>query len=265
MTVLIITVNRVMRPNQVTRRRGWRRRVSSLRTAAIITPPSRRLAARPFASSPSTRPVISRKISSRLSWATTSRLSVTPAAAAARLRSAARSAAAATRSTSSTPVTAQPSATRAASRWSMSAACSAAMSMCSRVRFIISAMGPEKISSPKRMTTRWSQTASISESWCEETMTVRPSRPRSRSSSRISTIPAGSSPFVGSSRISSSGSDRRAAAIPRRCFIPSEKRFTGSRSRPTRPTCAARRRRAPAGAAGGEPGTRGWLAPTVPG
>ena len=41
MIVLIITANRVMRPNQVTRRRGWRRRVSSLRTAANITPPSR--------------------------------------------------------------------------------------------------------------------------------------------------------------------------------------------------------------------------------
>ena len=92
--------------------------------------------------------------------------------------------------------------------------------MCSRVRFITSAIGPEKTSSPKRMTTRWSHTASISESWCEETMTVRPLRPRSRSSSRISTIPAGSSPFVGSSRMSSSGSERSAAAIPRRCFMP---------------------------------------------
>ena len=47
-------------------------------------------AARPFASSPSTCPVISRKMSSRLSWATTSRLRVMPTALAARLRSAAR-------------------------------------------------------------------------------------------------------------------------------------------------------------------------------
>ena len=68
---------------------------------------------------------------------------------------------------------------------------------------------------------------------------VRPLRPSSRNSSRISTIPAGSSPFVGSSRMSSSGSGRSAAAIPSRCFMPSEKRFTGSRSRPTRPTCAS--------------------------
>ena len=59
----------------------------------------------------------------------------------------------------------------------MSTWCSAAMSMCSRVRFITSVIGPEKMSSPNRMTTRWSQTASISESWCDETMTVRPFAP----------------------------------------------------------------------------------------
>ena len=51
--------------------------------------------------------------------------------------------------------------------------------MCSRVRFITSAIGPEKMSSPNRMTTRWSHTASISDSWCDETITVRPLRPRS--------------------------------------------------------------------------------------
>jgi glucose-6-phosphate-specific signal transduction histidine kinase len=39
---------------------------------------------------------------------------------------------------------------------------------------------------------------------------------------RISTMPAGSEPFVGSSRISSLGSASMAAAMPSRCFMPSE-------------------------------------------
>jgi hypothetical protein len=39
---------------------------------------------------------------------------------------------------------------------------------------------------------------------------------------RISTMPAGSRPLAGSSRISSLGSGSRAAAMPSRCFMPSE-------------------------------------------
>ncbi len=39
---------------------------------------------------------------------------------------------------------------------------------------------------------------------------------------RISRMPTGSRPFVGSSRTSSSGSPRRAPAIPSRCFMPIE-------------------------------------------
>ena len=39
---------------------------------------------------------------------------------------------------------------------------------------------------------------------------------------RISATPAGSRPLVGSSSSSSSGSEIRAIAIPRRCFIPRE-------------------------------------------
>ena len=41
-------------------------------------------------------------------------------------------------------------------------------------------------------------------------------------SERISTIPMGSSPLIGSSSIKSSGSCIMAAAIPSRCFIPRE-------------------------------------------
>ena len=41
-------------------------------------------------------------------------------------------------------------------------------------------------------------------------------------SSRISSIPAGSSPLVGSSKTSSFGNRINAIAMPKRCFIPSE-------------------------------------------
>ena len=56
-----------------------------------------------------------------------------------------------------------------------------------------------------------------------ETKTVTPYSPgRRRISSRISWIPAGSRPLVGSSRISSGGRPIRAMASPRRCTMPSE-------------------------------------------
>ena len=42
----------------------------------------------------------------------------------------------------------------------------------------------------------------------------------------ISTTPSGSSPFIGSSNIKNSGLFKRVIAIPRRCFIPSEKFLT---------------------------------------
>ena len=45
---------------------------------------------------------------------------------------------------------------------------------------------------------------------------------RERITARISRMPAGSRPLVGSSRMASSGSGSSAAATPRRCFIPSE-------------------------------------------
>ena len=45
---------------------------------------------------------------------------------------------------------------------------------------------------------------------------------RERISSRISCIPDGSRPFVGSSRISSFGKPSIAEAMPKRCFMPRE-------------------------------------------
>ena len=49
-------------------------------------------------------------------------------------------------------------------------------------------------------------------------------------------MPAGSSPLAGSSRISSAGSFRSAAASPSRCFMPSEYVRNGSSPAPPRPT-----------------------------
>ena len=55
-----------------------------------------------------------------------------------------------------------------------------------------------------------------------ETRTVLPRRARLRSIVRISWMPAGSRPLVGSSKISRSGFFSSVAAIARRCFMPSE-------------------------------------------
>jgi hypothetical protein len=57
---------------------------------------------------------------------------------------------------------------------------------------------------------------------CELSSTVTPDCERSMIVSRISRMPAGSSPLVGSSRISRDGYLSRVAAIASRCFMPSE-------------------------------------------
>ena len=75
---------------------------------------------------------------------------------------------------------------------------------------------------PCSITTSQSQTCSTSLRRCEDTSTVRSADERSPISWRISRMPIGSRPFVGSSRTSSSGSPRRAPAIPSRCFMPIE-------------------------------------------
>ena len=81
---------------------------------------------------------------------------------------------------------------------------------------------------PWRMTLPWStmatasQVRSTSSSRCEDSMTVRPSSTRPRSISRISRMPAGSRPFIGSSSMSSCGSASRQAARPSRWRMPME-------------------------------------------
>ena len=68
-------------------------------------------------------------------------------------------------------------------------------------------------------------------------------RRRGRGSvSRSSSIPAGSSPFIGSSRISSSGSAIRQAAMPSRCRMPIEYLATRSSARSRGRRARARRR-----------------------
>ena len=79
------------------------------------------------------------------------------------------------------------------------------------------------IRTPLSMNPMTSAMFSISLRICDEIRIVIPNSWDNRlSSSRISLIPKGSSPFIGSSRISSSGLCMMAAAIPRRCFMPNE-------------------------------------------
>ncbi len=101
--------------------------------------------------------------------------------------------------------------------------------------------GPDVISRPRATIATRSAVCSTSDRMWLETKTVRPSFPSDRISSRTSTMPAGSRPFAGSSRISSAGSFRRAAAIPSRCFIPSEYVRTASAPRSASPTRASTR------------------------
>ncbi len=81
-----------------------------------------------------------------------------------------------------------------------------------------------------------SQVRSTSSRRCDDSTTVRPSATRDRIMSRISSIPPGSRPFIGSSRISSWGSPRRQAATPRRWRMPMEYFDTLSFARCRMPT-----------------------------
>jgi hypothetical protein len=71
------------------------------------------------------------------------------------------------------------------------------------------------------------------------TSTVLPSDANRRIVTRIWWIPCGSSPFVGSSRISSSGDLSSVAAIASRCFIPREYDENRSFARSDRSVCSS--------------------------
>ena len=88
-----------------------------------------------------------------------------------------------------------------------------------------------------------------------------------RSRPRSHLIPSGSRPLAGSSRISASGSPSRAAARPRRCFMPSEKAPARRSAAPARSTNRQHRvdarRVQPAGERAGarvRPGGAAWVA-----
>ena len=74
---------------------------------------------------------------------------------------------------------------------------------------------------PAAITIRWSHVCSTSARMWLDRITVWPPRSE-RISSRIARICAGSSPMVGSSRISTSGSCRSTSASPTRCLYPRE-------------------------------------------
>ena len=82
--------------------------------------------------------------------------------------------------------------------------------------------GPCRMTLPRSTMATASQVRSTSSSRCEDSTTVRPSATRERIMSRISSMPPGSRPFIGSSRISSCGSPRRQAATPSRWRMPME-------------------------------------------
>ena len=99
-----------------------------------------------------------------------------------------------------------------------------------------SEIGPWRMTLPRSTMATASQVRSTSSRRCEDNTTVRPSATRERIMSRISGMPAGSSPFMGSSRISSCGSPSRQAATPRRWRMPIEYFDTLSSARWRMPT-----------------------------
>ena len=87
---------------------------------------------------------------------------------------------------------------------------------------MMSATLPEASRRPWPMIETVSATCSTSPRMWLLTSTVRPLSARARIVSRISRMPAGSRPLVGSSKMSRSGDFSKVAAMARRCFMPSE-------------------------------------------
>ena len=83
--------------------------------------------------------------------------------------------------------------------------------------------GASAMTRPRPSTMMWSAVCAISLIRCEERNTVRPSAARCRARLRTQITPSGSRPFTGSSRMSVPGSPSRAAAMPSRWPMPSEK------------------------------------------
>src|SRR5215211_3405655 len=166
----------------------------------------------------SNRDVISRNRCSSDARAGSKRRMARPA----RTRRRPMSSAAASASTSVRSRTRMPSAAAVADATARCSARRATASSSSLVAMRIACSPPAASSAIEPcMTTRpWSTIATASQIFstssrrCEESRTVRPSATKPRIIARNSWIPAGSSPFVGSSRIKSSGSARRLRATP---------------------------------------------------
>ena len=94
------------------------------------------------------------------------------------------------------------------------------------------------ISRPRPMTISCWAVMAISLIRCEETNTVRPSPASPLSRDRTQRMPSVSSPLTGSSKITVAGSPSRAAAIPRRCPMPREKRPARRCTTAPSPTCS---------------------------
>ena len=97
-------------------------------------------------------------------------------------------------------------------------------------------IGPCRITLPRSTMATASQVRSTSSRRCDDSTTVRPSDTRDLIMSRMSSMPAGSRPFIGSSRISSWGSPSRQAATPSRWRMPMEYFDTLSSARCRMPT-----------------------------
>ena len=98
------------------------------------------------------------------------------------------------------------------------------------------AIGPWRITVPRSTMATASQVRSTSSRRCDDSTTVRPSDTSDVIMSRMSSMPAGSRPFMGSSRMSSWGSPSRQAATPSRWRMPMEYFDTLSSARCRMPT-----------------------------
>ena len=117
--------------------------------------------------------------------------------------------------------------------------------VCTELRAMNSCTVQSAISLPRPMTSRWSAVFSISDIRWLDTKTVRPSAASAFIRFLIHRMPSGSSPLTGSSNIRMAGSPSSAAAMPRRCPMPSENpldRFLATSVSPTSSSTSPTRR-----------------------
>ena len=107
-------------------------------------------------------------------------------------------------------------------------------------------VGVSASSLPRPIMIRWSAVSAVSLIRWLETKTVRPSAASDLNSWRSQWMPSASRPLAGSSNSSTGGSPSSAAAMPSRCFMPSEKppaRLPATASSPVSCSTSVTRRR----------------------